>query len=623
MSDCSNVGTPEATLRVMLDRLATEDLYCVDVETSGLDFRKNFICGYVLAFSPDPLDSYYLPVRHAGSANLGGVTGPRNATAWDETITEGERELVKALDHKGALVFGHNLGFDLRFLARTGAFHFKPQCEDTIINAALLDEYQRSYSLEDCAKIAGVQAKKSEEIVKYLCERFPEAAKNPKQAMGHFWRLEGGDPMAHEYARGDGTTTWQLRDWQNKQIVEQELEKVHRVESRLIRILARMSFRGIKVDENRLAEVIKLVDDEISGLMAKLPEGFNPKSPLQMIKYCTEHGQTDWPYTAPSPRFPKGQPSFPEAWLITHEPGQRIVEVRKLETLKNSFLIPLRDEHVWRGRVHATFNQLRGDEYGTITGRLSCSMPNLQQIHKRNKKLGKLIRSIFVPDDGLIWASADFRQCEPVLLAYYSRSKVLLAGYRSVPQIDGHQAVADATGLDRDSGKRCNQLIITGGGPAAMSRKFGVPLGRARQIFAEFFKKMPEVKRLQQRASATFASRGYVVSLLGRRARLESRDKDYTAINRLLQCGNADIIKSKMVQIDDYLESIDSPVWMLNNIHDDLSFQFDEDHRPHYEQCLHIMEDFGPGQPIELDVPLGVDPGEGSNWAIATYGADK
>lgn len=613
-----------STLETVIKRLDASREICYDAETSGLDWKRNHTVGHVITFGPHPDDSHYLPFRHAAGGNLFGLIGPQTKDGWFDVtgcrggIHPAERKLIKALSQV-PLIFGHNLAFDLKFLSQLPFDMRRPRFEDTMINAPLLDEWQGKYSLAYCANLAGVEAKKVEIIRDHIRSLFSEAT--DKDYMGHYWRLAGNDPIAVDYAAGDGTTTWQLRDWQMPQISEQGLQRVHDVESRLIPVLARMSIRGIRVDEDRLTWLQVDLNRQIDELLSSFPPDFNARSSDDVRKWCTDHGATDWPMTQHKTN-PK--PSFPEQWLETNEPGRQIVAVRRLTTLRDSFVMPMIETHLFNGRVHTEFNQLRSDDYGTVTGRLSSSNPNLQQVPKRNKMLGRLFRSIFIPDKGMVLGSADYRQCEPVLLAYYSRCKALIDGFMAVPPVDPHQAVANATGRDRDTGKRCNQLIITGGGPKAMSRKFGIPLGDCERIFADYFRAMPEVKTLQKRAARKFRERGYLLSLLERRARLHDRDKDYTGMNRLLQCGNADIIKSAMVQIDDYLESEGRPeVYALLNIHDDLLHEFSEDARKHYRECLRIMADFGPGAPIELDLPLGVDPGEGNNWAISTYGPEK
>lgn len=653
MPTTKRIKAPDDKFREVLTRLEREKVRCVDVETSGLDWRVNHIVGYVLAFSADPRDSYYLPFRHAAGGNLFGP-GPESPTGWNGKVERQEAALIHALDQQGTLNFGHNLAFDLKFLHRVG-YRMLGRHEDTIINAPLLDEFQTFFNLEFCCQEAGVAAKKSKTITDYLCAKFPEAAADPKRAMGHFWRLRGDDLVAVEYATGDGTSTWQLRDWQMPKLAYQNMMEVHDIESRLIPILARMSIKGIKVDEDRLEWLLGKIADRLNELGQDFAPyfppnedgtvtSFNPRSPKHVQEWCgTVHGRMDWPYTAgrmvEGKRVP--QPSFPESWLETHEPGQKIVALRQYRTLRDSFAVPLRDTHLFKGRVHTEYNQLRGDEYGTVTGRLSSSNPNMQAIPKRNVELGRLLRSVFVPDKGMIWGSADYAQIEPVLLAHYSRDPVLVEGYMSVPQMDAHASVTRAMNDEwrrmpdeqfftevikspefkaaRNIGKRVNQTLLTGGGAGVLGSKYKVK--DAEQVMREYFRRMPGIRQFQKVASSTFERRKFLVSLLGRRARLQP-GRSYTAVNRLLQCGNADVIKWKMVQIDDYLESEGRPMDMLNNIHDDLAFQFPKSARKHYDECLRIMSDFSEGQLIELDIPLGVDHGEGKNWAIATYGEE-
>lgn len=615
----SKRSLPTPKVEEVLKRLKASSRIVLDTETSGLDWKRNHVVGWVFTFGPRPDDSYYIPVRHARGGNIAQANGriPKKADGWDGKPFKIEQEFIKLMNQPGKVVQGHNLGFDLKFLWKLGLTEHDARYEDSIINAPLLNEWQYSFSLENCAKIANVSAKKSKEIIDHIMREFPEV-KDARGAMGHFWRLAGNDPMAVDYAAGDGTSTWQLIDWQMPQIDEQQLDIVHDIESRLLPVLTRMSCVGIKIDEDRLAGLLDHVDTTIAGHLKRFPKDFNVRSPADVRKWMEDHGATDWPLTAK-----KQQPSFPEQWLVKHECGQQVVDVRKLSTLRNTFLIPMRDHHIFHGRVHTTFHQLRGDEFGVVTGRLSCTDPNLQAVSKRDEKMGRLHRSMFVSDAGKTWCSADYVQCEPVLLAIYSRCKVLVDGYTQEPPLDAHQAVANATGLDRQTGKRINQTLITGGGKRALMHRYGMTEEDALRVMKDYFSKMPEIKALQKRSTRTMRTRGYVISLLGRRARLKDPDLDYQAMNRLLQCGNADIIKLKMVQLDDYLKSEGRPLDVLNNIHDDLSFQFEEGARKHLNECLRIMSDFSEGQPIEFDIPLRTDPGEGPNWAIATYGEEE
>jgi len=599
-------GAPDETLQTVLNRLKdpTQSTRCLDVETSGLDWRNNAIVGYVVTFSGDPRDSYYVPFRHAGNANVGGRDGLKSPTGWDGKLLPGEKELVTALDQPGTLMFGHNLAFDLRFKARVG-FKFQPKFEDTIINEPLLDEYA-TFSLVACAARHNVQAKKGTELYAYMADKLGE--KNDKNIMGHFWRLSGDDPMAVEYACGDGTSTWQLRDAQMVEIQAQELGRVHAVESRLIPVLARMMVRGVKVDEERLEWLIGHIDDEVEKLKNEFPPDFNALSPTDVQAWMEKHGHTDWPRTAPSRTRPQGSPSFTSHWLETHEAGRKIIKLRKWENLNSTFCHPLRDRHLWHGRVHCTFNQLRNDEFGTVTGRLSSNDPNMQQVPKHDEDLGRLYRSVFVPDYGL-WGERDYSQIEPRLMAWYTRARVFLDDYRNNPDADSHTAVAkDAKGAAWDDmspaeqkhfrntwAKRVNQTVITGGGKNALIKKYKMSEQEAMQALVRYFRTVPELKPFQKKAARLFRERGYVRDVLGRRAHLRDPDKDYTAMNRLLQMSNASMLKLKMAEVQEYLDSEpQAQVELLLNCHDALSFQFalDKRSRAAYAECKHIMEDF-------------------------------
>lgn len=872
----------------MLNRLKTSKLHAFDTETSGLDWKRSHIVGYVLTFGPAPQDSYYVPFRHLGNANVGGHAGPLMATNWDGSLWPGEKELVTAIDRQGTTMVGHHLNFDLKFLRRVG-FQFNPRCEDTMINAPLLNEHQGRFSLEFCANVEGVQAKKSGAMIAHLCAKFPEAAKDPKKAMGQFWRLAGDDPVAVEYAEGDGTTTLQLRAKQMPKLDKEELLRVWDVECRLIPMLARMSCRGIRINQEKLTALQKYIKQQIGDgsdafpgeLMQAFGRDFNVRSSVDVKWWMEQHGQTDWPTTAASKRFPHGQPSFTQGWLEESEAGRQIVKVRKLATLRDTFVLPLQTTHLFNGRVHTNYNQLRGDEgFGTGPGRLSSNDPNLQAVPKHDEEIGYIYRELFEPDDGMTWGSPDYNQClaagtkvmvpsgtrniedmkagdlvysydnrrnlvlrrvtwagqtglrsvcrvkwitngrtkghlditadhkirlldgtyktvselaeaatkgyrsrypyfirvlalrrgvintygdkrnwlwmtgtarvkesrfvfeqvngwspeevhhiddnslndvpsnlegltgiehrkrhlpygmsrldalqrkersliatralqrkflvnnhcithivpligeqpvyditvedthnfianeicvhncEPRLLAFYSRCRVLMQGYLSAPPIDAHTSVSAAANRNwpnmtdkerkeyrNNFGKRINQTIITGGGKNVLVRKYKIPADEVDQVWNDYFRAMPEIRAIQKRMSLRMRQRGYILTLLGRRCRLNDPDKDYVALNRALQGGNADILKLKLVECDEYLRSEGYPIDILNNCHDAVDFQFHPDQRKHYERCLDIMQDFtSDGAVIKLDIPIPVDGGEGPNWAVATYGAKK
>lgn len=606
-------GNGAAPYEAIERRIAAAKVFVWDTETNGVDWRIHHTVGHVLTFSADPRDSFYLPTRHANGGNLD----------HDKVIGCIKAGLKR---NPQVAVRWFNAAFDLKMLANDGIDHSEfGSLEDGQINQFLINEFLGSFSLDRCCLEMGVQAKKGAALYDYLAAIFGGAAN--KDQMQNFHKLHGQDPMAIEYATGDGTSTWQLIDAQQQALDNDDLRQIWGIECRLIRVLHRMTLRGIRVDEEHLDRVIKLVSKKRAEAQAALPDWLNVRSSKDMQRYFSEAGITDWPTT------PKGNPSFPEEWLITNEPGRLIVTDRKLRTLEDTYLRPLRERHLWKGRVHTTFNQTRGEEFGTVTGRLSSNDPNLQAVHKRDKLLGSIYRYTFIPDEGYDMGTADYRQIEPCLLAHYGQVRVLLDGYLADPPIDAHTKVADVTGMDRESAKRLNQALITGAGQAkcvmmlrAPSEDY--PQGRtphdALRIYEDYFRQMPEIKRLQRHAANVMISRGYVRSLLGRRARLDDVRFAYKAVNRLLQCGNADIIKMAMVEMDEYYRSEADVVQLLLTIHDDLVQQWEQTVRARkvYDEGLRIMQDFGPGKSVHVEVPIRVDAKVGRNWAEATYGEE-
>ena len=579
-----------------------------DTETSGVDWKRNKPVGYVIT-SKD--FNTYIPIRHGGGQNLLGGT-PMETPEDKIVIHKFEHDLAKAFkerDRLGYATIGHNLKFDYHFSLTAGiALNRRMYC--TQINAALLDEFARSYSLAACCEDAGVTAKKGDELYKHLAAKFGGEPK-PDQ-MANFWRLPGHDPIAVDYAMGDGTSTLELFEWQVAKVKEEELEQVARVEHGLQRHIADMERLGIKIDEEQLAKVQRGVAEVIAKLEAQLPDSFNVKSPVDVRKYMEDHGVTNWPTTA------KGAPSMNEKWLKGSEPGRRIVEVRKMKTLMSSFIEPMATEHMFNGRVHTTLHQLKSDEFGVIAGRFSSSGPNLQQVSKHNFEVGSLHRSIFVADEGMEMFEADWSQAEPRLFAHYSEEPTLIEGYNSDPPVDMHAVTAQAFDADRETtAKRMNMGMLTGMFPEALAGHMGWDLDKATYMWNKYFEVYPRIRSFQNGAKNVMKDRGFVKTLLGRRCRMDHPRFAYRAVSRIIQGGNADILKYKLLQMAEFIESEKNQTQLLLTVHDSYVGQaFD---RRHADPVMKIMNDVR-GEPFNLKVPYKADVKWGKSWAICTYG---
>lgn len=593
-----------------------------DTEGTGLDWRFHKPIGYVVgAFdrnaAAQPGDVVYVPVRHGGGGNLLGCRPMTSPTEGFEPHPF-EAALAKAFDERNQNVglgrtVGHNMKFDVHMSANAGIkLGRKLAC--TQLMAAMADEYAKRYSLEMCAERYGVTAKRGDETYKHLAQLFGGPAK--QEIMSNFWRTSGTDPVVYDYAAGDGVTTlelyWKLHD----QLMEDEMELVMNLENDLIWTVFRMERRGIKVDLDEAAALRRATEDKISSLMAELPVGFNSLSPIQMRALMEEHGHTDWPLTD------KGAPSFTNKWLKTNEIGRKVIEIRQAGNLINSFINPLATQHVFNGRVHASLNQLKNDDKGTISGRFSCSDPNLQQVPKHNKALAKPFRRLFVADEGWVFWERDYSQCEPRLFAHYAQDPNLMAGYNATPFVDAHQTVANLLGVERDpTAKRMNMGIFTGMYPKTFAGHMGYSLEKATEAWNKWFNEFPAVRGFQDKAKARIKQRGYVYTLLGRRCRLESARFAYVATSKIIQGSNADIVKYKLLEADRFCEDNGDVVQVNMTVHDSYNGQYQNtpEARALFEEMVRQMTEVQ-CEPFNLSVPFVLEGTEGSNWSEATYG---
>lgn len=593
-------------------------LMAYDTETSGTDWKIHNPVGYVITTRDFNI---YVPIRHRPGGNLLGckpMTSPRDKIE----IHPWERALAKAFlvrRERGLLTVGHHIKFDMHMSANAGIMIGR-NCGDTQLNMAMLDEYSRSFSLATAASVEKTTAKKGEDLYRHMSEALdiPLTAREA-DIMEHYWRMPGDDPMVAEYAMGDGITTLEVWNSQCKQIRLEEMETIHRIESRLVWTFFRMERRGIKVDERYIESLAKAVEQEVEQALLRLPANFNVRSPTAMRQLFEEKGITNWPVTVPL-----GNPSFNEKFLKQSQPGRDVIAVRQLRNLNSSFVEPLRTEHMFKGRVHTNINQLKSDEYGTVGGRISTDHPNLLAVPKRNKEIGPRFRRVFVADNGMEFWEADYKQIEPVLFAHYSKDETLLAGYRASPPIDCHQSLATRMGVERDpTAKRMNMGIFTGMQKKTFAMHMGWPLDKAAAAWDEWFSIFPGVRDFQDNAKRVFQQTGYVVTMLGRRCHLEHPRFAYRGTSRVIQGSNADIMKAKILEVDEWLESEGDKAHLLLSIYDSLEWQapkgkVGEAISQHIVAlCTNLQV-----EPFNLRCPLGMDVGHGKSWAEATYGPE-
>lgn len=588
----NQVINPELALRMVRE----SKQIAFDTETNGLDVKSKVV-GWVIT---DAENSTYTPVGHEGGGNI---------PAPDIF----ERDLAAAFnerDRSGYSTVGHNLGFDLRVAARHGV---KPRSklEDTMLNESLIDDRTVGYSLDDCCTRWKVAAKKGAELYQAMAARF--GGLPDRKQMANFHRMPGDDPVVVDYATGDGTSTLELRDAQQDAIDRDGLRRVWQLECDILPYVARMHSRGIKIDLEYSVKVKQDIAQAIEAAQAIFPKGFNVRSPKDVEDLFRANGFTDNQFS----KTDKGAISFREKWLESNEIGRTILGVRRLEKARDSFIAPLVDTHNFGGRVYPILNQSKSDDFGVAGARFSCSEPNLQAFPKRNIDIGRIVRRLVIPDQGFLIEEADAKQQEPRLFTHYSEEPALVEGYRS-GTMDMHDRASEVLGLDREVAKRLGMGMLTMMSVPTLAGHMGWDVEQARRAHGRFLSEaFPKIKDMQKTVMSVFKNRGYVKTLLGRRAYCDDPRFAYRGVSRIIQNNGGDHIKLCVLRANQYEDVYPDIFQMLLTIHDSLLWQRDPGHD--ISELIRIIENVANEMGLIVPIPFGL--GSGTDWARASYGS--
>jgi len=396
-----------------------------------------------------------------------------------------------------------------------------------------------------------------------------------------------------------------------------------KVEMPLVRVLAKMEKRGIKVDKEILEEFLK----EISGKRVSLKkeiyeevgEEFNINSSRQLSEIL--FGKMNLP---PLKKIKTGYSTDEEVLQILSLLNpfvQKILEHRRLSKLESTYLKPLiRLIDINTGRIHTSFNQV-----ATATGRLSSSNPNLQNIPIRDK-LGQKLRFAFIAEDNYLLLSADYSQIELRILAHLSKDTNLKDAFARGEDIHARTAAEifnvlplEVTPEMRRRAKVFNFGIIYGMSPYGLSRDLGITEKEAEDYIQKYFERYPQVKEYIQKTLEEAHRKRYVTTLLGRKRALpgiSSSNKrkralaERIAINTPIQGGAADLIKLAMINIDKELEEKGIGGYIVLQIHDELILEVPE---KEIDIIRKLVKEKMEGA-IKLSIPLIAETKVGKNW---------
>ena len=394
------------------------------------------------------------------------------------------------------------------------------------------------------------------------------------------------------------------------------------IEMPLAFVLRNMEAEGFLVNAEYLREMGVLLDATIERLREEIfeiaGERINLNSPKQLGEMLFEHMRL------PAPKKTKAGYSTNaevlEMLAAEHPVCAKILEYRKYQKLRSTYidsLIQLRDSE---GRVHTHFDQV-----ATATGRLSSTEPNLQNIPVRTE-LGRQIRGAFIARPGYTLVDADYSQIELRVLAHISGDETMIAAFNADEDIHARTAaevfsvpISEVTGQMRSASKAVNFGIVYGISDFALAKNIGVSRAEARDFMNRYFDRYPGVKAYMENSVAEGKKLGYAATLMGRRRYLpELASPNFNirsfgercAMNSPIQGTAADIIKLAMIRVADELEKRGMRTRLILQVHDELILEAPEDEAGAAAELLKsCMEGV-----MRLEVPLKTDISMGGDW---------
>jgi len=576
----------------------------------GWTRKDGYVIGVAVAAGES---SWYFPVAH-NSGNM----SKNIVYKWLRKICD---------DEKITKVF-HNALYDLGWL-RTEGIEVKGKVIDTMIAAPLLNENRRYYNLNS---LAGdyLGTYKDEKMLKSAAEEF---GVDPKSGM---WQLP--PRYVGKYAEQDALITLKL--WENLKVKlnKEECSSIFQLETDLLPVLFEMKTKGVRVDiekahktKEQLAKIEKSLIEEI------VKETGVTVEPWVATSIAKVFDAVGLPYSRTEK---SGSPMFTKQFLAnqTHPIAQKIIKIREINKANTTFVDTIL-EHSHNGRIHCDFHSLRSDGGGTVTGRFSSSNPNLQQIPARDPEIKKLIRGLFIPEEGHKWGSFDYASQEPRWLVHYCAT---LTGVDKHPQIDEvvkmyhegnadfHQMVADMANIPRKQAKTVNLGIMYGMGKGKLANVMDIEIEEAEKLLETYNQRVPFLRSLSEKAMTRAKDHGVIRTWLGRKCRFDMyepvsygfnkalpmeeaikeygskgrirRAFTYKALNRLIQGSSADQTKKAMVEC--YKEGLCPTL----TVHDELCFNIKSQEEA--DKIVEIMTTCVP----DLKIPFEVDTALCDNW---------
>ena len=589
----------ESDFEKLLKKLNKLKIFSFDTETTSLDYIDAELVG--VSFSTEPFNAFYVPINH------------KNSDMNINFSVSFFKKLKNLLENKSNTIIGQNIKYDINVLKKYN-INIASNIEDTMVLSYVYNSSGR-HDLETLSKkFLHHKVISYEDVV----------GKGVKQK--NFSEIDV--ETAAEYACEDADITYRLYDFFASKMKDynKQLKLYENIERRLVGVLARIESNGVLINKKNLQSQnnsLKTKALEIEKKIYKLSgKVFNIASTKQLQEIFYEI--LELPILK---KTPKGKPSTNEDVLhelsMEHEIPKLVLQYRNLMKLINTYTDKLGEQiNLKTGRLHTSYHQAV-----TITGRLSSTDPNLQNIPIRTED-GKKIRSVFIAEKNFKIVSADYSQIELRVMAHLSKDKSLIKSF--LDSEDVHESTAkEIFGLNtkpneeqRRSAKTINFGLIYGISAYGLAKQLNIDNNSAKNYIDAYFEKYRGVKEFMETIKKTTKKFGFVETILGRKVYIPNithtnfqirSAAERTAINAPIQGTAADIIKIAMIDIDKWIEESKCPVKIIMQVHDELVFEIRGDF---VEEAKSKINKLMSGC-FKLDVPLVVEIGIGQNWEKA------
>jgi DNA polymerase I len=501
-------------------------------------------------------------------------------------------------DHSWAL---HNAKYDLALLWKEG-LEVAGEIHCTMAIGRVLDNDRLKLSLDVLAKDHGME--KSDAVENYISENGLwdwEEIPGKKTRKKNLYFSKVPHHVIIPYGEQDGRITWCLRNLQQGQLHAQAdlvpkgkptVLDIAANEKKLTQVLFQMERTGIRVD----AEYCREAAQYEMGRYEKAAHEFEilsgipfRDSPKALEKAFIQAGEQ-------YPRTEKGNPSFTDEVLkgFTTPLANLVREYRdaykKCNTYYRNFLYHMDAD----GLIHANAKQS-----GTVTGRMSYSDPNLQNLNKEEDLEPRfLVRRSFIPRPGRFFFMIDYEQMEYRLMLDLAGEQAVIE--KILQGLDVHEATAQMMGVSRQQAKTLNFMLLYGGGAQKLADALGLTLREAYALKDQYFSALPRVQTFIRRVMLTAEQRGFIFNWAGRICRFKDKTFSYAGPNHLIQGGCADIMKIGMVRIAEFLAERKAKTQMLVQVHDELVFEGVEEEKHLIPEVKRILETVYPYKHLPL-----------------------